>query len=96
MRKPEEAPSRDVLTQLPCQRVAFVYKRLSRHDQVQKSLYSIQMQDELERQAQQDGLTFAELCKEKGVVLLVSGRKPAITGMALLCFTAWIRDFLKP
>jgi len=76
--------------------MAFVYKRLSTHQQVKKSLYSIQMQDEPERQAQQDGLTFAELCIEKGVMLVVSGRKPAITRMALLYFTAWVRGLSKP
>ncbi len=57
IREPKEAPSPDRLTELPCQRMAFVYKRLSTHEQVKKSLYSIQMQDELERQAQGDGYT---------------------------------------
>lgn len=35
--------------------MAFVYKRLLTHEQVKKSLYSIQMQDQLGCQAQRDG-----------------------------------------
>jgi len=44
-------------SRLSCQRMPRACKRPSTHEQVQKSLYSIQMQDDPERHAQQDGYT---------------------------------------
>jgi len=44
-------------SRLSCQRMPLACKRLSTHERVKKSLYSIQMQDDPERHAQQDGYT---------------------------------------
>lgn len=43
------------MVELPRRRMTFVYKRLSSHEQVKKSIFSIQMQDALEDLARDDG-----------------------------------------
>jgi DNA invertase Pin-like site-specific DNA recombinase len=53
--KEEEPTSWENLVDLPNERMAFVYKRLSSHEQVKKSIYSIKAQDALKDLALEDG-----------------------------------------
>src|SRR5436305_1534549 len=54
--KPPKAPLRpDELVQLPLVRKAFVYQRLSTHEQKRKNLWSVEVQDALADQARNDG-----------------------------------------
>jgi hypothetical protein len=43
------------LLELPNQGIAFVYQRLSSHEQVKEHVYSVQAQDDLVDLAQKDG-----------------------------------------
>ena len=52
--KPEQ-PNMLQMVELLHQRMSFIYKRLSSHEQVKKSIFSIQMQDGLEELAREDG-----------------------------------------
>ena len=61
--KPEQ-PNMLQMVELPHKRMSFVYKRLSSHEQVKKSIFSIQMQDALEELAREDGYN-APLTKEE-------------------------------
>ena len=51
----EEPTSWADLVDLPNERIAFVYQRLSSHEQVKKSIYSLKAQDALVDLAQEDG-----------------------------------------
>jgi DNA invertase Pin-like site-specific DNA recombinase len=55
LRKKSEAPNVLQLVELAHKRSAFVYQRLSTHEQLKKSLYSVAMQDSLEDMAIEDG-----------------------------------------
>jgi DNA invertase Pin-like site-specific DNA recombinase len=48
-------PDWDRLVDLACDKTAFIYQRLSTHEQVRKHIYSIKAQDALEDLAQEDG-----------------------------------------
>ena len=50
--KPESGPPS---VQLLCQRIAFIYQRLSTTEQKKNSRYSLERQDDLERMAREDG-----------------------------------------
>lgn len=53
--KQEEPASWVDLVELPNQRMAFIYQRLSSHEQIKRSLYSIKAQDALVDLAKEDG-----------------------------------------
>ena len=53
--KQEEAKSWENLVDLTNERTAFIYQRLSSHEQAKKSIYSIKAQDALEDLAREDG-----------------------------------------
>jgi hypothetical protein len=55
LRPLEEQPNMLQLVELQHKRMAFVYKRLSTHEQIKKSVFSIAMQDALEDMAVSDG-----------------------------------------
>jgi DNA invertase Pin-like site-specific DNA recombinase len=53
------------LVRLPLERNAFIYQRLSTHEQRKKSLWSLEMQDALVDQARADGYPDAQIMVEK-------------------------------
>ena len=53
------------LVQLPHRRMAMIYQRLSTHEQVKKSIYSIAMQDALVQMAKEDGYPESMILVEK-------------------------------
>jgi DNA invertase Pin-like site-specific DNA recombinase len=55
IRPKEEQPTMLQLVELLHRRMTFVYKRLSTHEQIKKSIFSIAMQDALEEMAISDG-----------------------------------------
>ncbi|MSP12814.1 MAG: hypothetical protein EXR62_07640 [Chloroflexi bacterium] len=55
VRPKKTEPSIADLVKLPLQRQAFVYQRLSSHEQIKKSVYSLAMQDGLENLAKEEG-----------------------------------------
>ncbi len=69
-------PPRDPsgLLRLPLARKAFVYQRLSTHEQKKKSLWSLEMQDALFDQARADGYPEGQIIVERGD-LGISGTK---------------------
>jgi hypothetical protein len=64
--KPQAAPATPHdLVRLPLERNAFIYQRLSTHEQRKKSLWSLEMQDALVDQARADGYPDAQIMVEK-------------------------------
>jgi len=55
IRPKESEPDLLGMVELPNKKKAFIYQRLSTHEQVRKSIYSLQMQDALEDLAREDG-----------------------------------------
>jgi DNA invertase Pin-like site-specific DNA recombinase len=55
IKAPVPPPALEDLVRLPLQRQAFVYQRLSTHEQRKKSLWSLEMQEALIEQAKADG-----------------------------------------
>ena len=55
IRPKEPEPSFTDIVKLPNKRMAFIYQRLSSHEQVKKSIFSIKMQDGLVDLAEEDG-----------------------------------------
>ena len=51
----DDKPEWDDLLDLPNKGMAFVYQRLSSHEQVKKHVYSVQAQDDLAQSAREDG-----------------------------------------
>jgi DNA invertase Pin-like site-specific DNA recombinase len=69
--KPTVAPPEPGdLVRLPLGRKAFVYQRLSTHEQRKKSLWSLEMQDALREQAKEDGYRDDQIiveCRDLGI-----------------------------
>jgi len=64
--KPSVAPSEPGdLVRLPLIRKAFIYQRLSTHEQRKKSLWSLEMQDALSEQAKADGYRGDQIIVER-------------------------------
>ena len=64
--KPPMAPSQPGdLVRFPLIRRAFVYQRLSTHEQRKKSLWSLEMQDALSEQAKADGYRGDQIIVER-------------------------------
>jgi hypothetical protein len=53
------------LVRLPLRRKAFIYQRLSTHEQRKKSLWSLEMQDALSEQAKADGYSEDQILVER-------------------------------
>src|SRR5688500_18383430 len=84
--KPVVAPSEPGdLVRLPLVRKAFIYQRLSTHEQRKKSLWSLEMQDALSEQAKADGYRLDQIIVERRD-LGISGTKgpEARPGLAAL------------
>jgi DNA invertase Pin-like site-specific DNA recombinase len=65
IKPPTEPPPPGDLVRLPLERNAFVYQRLSTHEQKRKSLWSLEMQDALVEQARAEGYRDDQILVEK-------------------------------
>ena len=65
LREKKQKPNLLELVELPHRRKALIYQRLSTHEQVKKSVYSVAMQDSLAGMAKEDGYPASMIIVEK-------------------------------